>query len=93
MNAIVCKRCLEESADLKKLAEHLQAYVDSLPEEMRVDAETYARRMALCESCPRRINIMCAACGCYIQARAAKRRMGCPIESGAPRWTAEIDQQ
>lgn len=88
MNAIPCKKCLEESRDLRALAEHLDRYVDSLPDEIRVDEETYARRIALCEDCPRRVELLCAVCGCYIQARAAKRHMACPIDFGAPRWTA-----
>ncbi len=89
MNPIPCRKCLEESADLRALAEHLDRYVDSLPDEIRTDAETYAKRIALCESCPRRVELLCAVCGCYIQARAAKRRMGCPIDVGEPRWRAQ----
>ena len=89
MNAIPCKKCLEESADLRALAEHLDQYVDSLPGDIRVGAELYAHRLALCEACPRRIDLLCSVCGCYIQARAAKKHMACPIDFGEPRWTAD----
>jgi hypothetical protein len=92
MNAIPCRKCLEESADLRALAEHLDRYVDSLSDDIRVGPETYAKRVALCESCPRRVELLCSVCGCYIQARAAKKRMACPIDFGEPRWQAEPDQ-
>lgn len=89
--ASVCRRCLEEDVSAAALAEHLDNYIASLPEEVRASPGTYEKRLSLCAECPKRIGILCSVCGCYVQARAAKRGMQCPIDFGEPKWRREPD--
>ncbi len=84
---ILCRKCLLEGIDEKGLREYLDGYAASLPLEIRTPEAEYKRRLSLCEECERRIQYTCTLCGCYIQARAAKKRQKCPIPY-APRWSA-----
>lgn len=80
-----CRRC--EPIDLagEALQAHLDAYAASLPDAQRAPEAAYHARLAQCESCEYRIQYTCTLCGCYVQARAAKRRMRCPL-TRAPKW-------
>ena len=42
------------------------------------DPETYAARLNICRTCDNLHSGTCALCGCYLEARAAKKRQGCP---------------
>lgn len=86
---VVCRKCIEENVDVRDLVKHLDEYVDSLPEHIRTSPTEYARRLAICAGCERRAGINCTLCGCYIQARAAKRKLECPNDRGGPKWRAE----
>ena len=61
--------------DLHRL---VKEYIDTLPEEKRTPEETYRQRLSQCENCPSLKDGTCAQCGCYVEARAAKRGLGCP---------------
>lgn len=76
-----CPVCEEKRriADEEKL---LREYVASLLPEMRAGEEEYARRLAQCETCEHRQGNLCAMCGCFVRARAAKRGMHCPHPVG-----------
>ena len=89
---ILCRKCLDRPVDERELMEYLDNYAASLPETIRVSEEVYAKRLELCAYCPRLISHMCSLCGCYVQARAAKKNMRCP-EPGAPRWTEEFTDE
>ena len=84
---LLCRRCLLEEVEEGGLREHLDHYAATLPIEARAPEAEYKRRLALCEDCGHRIRFTCTLCGCYIQARAAKKRQRCPLP-GAPRWSA-----
>ena len=43
-----------------------------------------SRRLAICRDCDQLRSGLCALCGCYVELRAAKGRMGCPALP--PRW-------
>ncbi len=86
-SGILCRKCLTQDVDEQSLRAHLDGYAASLPEEIRTPEAEYVRRLFICEGCPHRIQFTCTQCGCYIQARAAKRMLKCPLP-GAPRWTA-----
>lgn len=85
---ILCRRCLDRPISERELMEYLDNYVSSLPDGIRVREETYQARLSECSACPRRIAQMCTLCGCYVQARAAKKNQRCP-EPGHPRWLEE----
>ena len=75
---ILCRRCLEKDIRADELRAYLDNYVRDLPDAIRTDADVYAARLTLCEACARRTNFTCTLCGCYVQARAAKRIQKCP---------------
>lgn len=82
---ILCRKCLDRPIDERELMEYLDNYAASLPENIRASADVYTFRLNICKNCPRLLVHMCTLCGCYVQARAAKKNMRCP-EAGAPRW-------
>ena len=72
-----CRCTLLESgqADMAKL---VRDYVDSLSADEKTDEATYAARLNICRACDDLHSGTCALCGCYVEARAAKKRQGCP---------------
>ena len=80
-----CRCLLDESAP--DLAALVREAVAALPEEEKAGAATYRDRLAVCRECPALRNGTCALCGCYVEHRAAKRRLACP--DIPPRWTEE----
>ena len=87
---ILCRRCLPDEIPESELLAYLDGFAASLPDDVRVPEKTYARRLELCEACCHRILYTCTLCGCYIQARAAKKHMKCPIPA-APRWEVVLE--
>ena len=77
---VLCRKCLEIPVGERELAEALDRYLEKLPAEVRVPPEVYEARLALCADCPHRLLYTCVKCGCYVQARAAKRGTVCPGE-------------
>lgn len=78
MDANTCKRCLLSETSDKRLYETVQAYIQSLPEDVKAAPEEYRRRLSICKGCGELLNGMCRQCGCFIEARAAKARAVCP---------------
>lgn len=77
-------RCLLAQSGQEALARSVAEYVALLPEEDRAPEDVRKARLALCLSCPRLTDGTCALCGCYVEARTAKRRQRCPAPE--PRW-------
>ena len=76
------------------LAEHwpdlhrsVSEYIALLPDEQRAGDADYRARLSVCQACEHLRDGTCALCGCYVEARAAKRGLGCPMTP--PRWHAE----
>lgn len=86
---VLCRKCLEEDISAEELAEYLDGYVNSLDEDIRTSPGVYEMRLKICGDCEKRIALTCSLCGCYIQARAAKKKLECPYDHGGPKWTAE----
>ena len=80
-----CRCLLTESAP--DLARTVAEYVASLPEAQRAPETVYRRRLLRCTACDALRDGTCALCGCYVEARAAKRLQRCPAVP--PRWEAE----
>lgn len=53
-------------------------YVASLPEEQKAPDDVYRARLNVCVTCDALRDGTCGLCGCYVEARAAKRGMRCP---------------
>lgn len=81
----LCRRCLlEDMDDQRPLYQLILEYVSSLPEDIRTEESEYRRRLALCRDCAFLMGGTCQKCGCYAEARAAKKAMRCPGPD--PRW-------
>lgn len=78
-NGKKCRKCLLEELDAKKLAESIADHVSLIPEDKRTDAEEYSRRLGICKGCPSLMEGMCGECGCFVEIRAAKSHMRCPV--------------
>ena len=85
---VLCRKCMEDDVSIAELADYLDGYVNSLPEDMRTPPDIYEERLRICGECERRTALTCTLCGCYIQTRAAKRHMECPNDKGGPKWRA-----
>lgn len=81
-----CRCTLLESGQAD-LAQVVRAYVDALPEDERADEARYAARLNICRGCNDLHSGTCALCGCYVEARAAKRKQQCPAVPA--KWGAE----
>jgi len=80
-----CKRCLlRESAQADTLWD-IQDKIDRLPLTDRADEALYRQRLDACRACDHLISGVCMKCGCYVEFRAAFRRMKCPNVSDR-RW-------
>ncbi len=80
-------RCLLKDSGQQDMARLVADYISTLPEETRVPREVYQHRLAQCQQCQALHSGTCARCGCYVEARAAKRSLACP--DVPPRWQAE----
>lgn len=79
-----CRCLLGES--FPEMQRSIAEYVSLLPEEQKAAPEVYAARLAVCRQCEHLRDGTCALCGCYVEARAAKKNMNCPDVPG--RWTS-----
>ena len=68
------------------MARVIAEYVESLPPESRAPEALRQARLSRCLACPHLTDGTCALCGCYVEARAAKRSQVCPDVPG--RWEA-----
>ena len=74
-----CLRCLiAEMPDATALAEIIAQRIEQLPPEERTEEAERQRRLAQCRRCPHLRMGTCGLCGCYVEIRAAKTRLGCP---------------
>lgn len=80
MSGQKCRRCLlRELEQGQELYEAIKARREKLPPEERASDEAYEARLALCRQCQELQNATCMQCGCYVESRAAKQRMYCPL--------------
>ncbi len=74
-----CIRCLlSELPDERALSEIIRERIAQMPESERATEAERQRRLSRCRACGKLNRGTCAACGCYVELRAARRRMSCP---------------
>ncbi|MDO4283691.1 MAG: DUF6171 family protein [Eubacteriales bacterium] len=76
----VCRQCLTRDMAEKDQFENLYRLIALIPEEEKVDAETYEKRLAACRACRYLLEGICHACGCFAELRAARADRDCPYE-------------
>lgn len=75
----ICRRCLlEDMPDQAALAASVRELVALLPEHLRAPEKITSARLDICKNCDHLYGGMCELCGCYVQLRAAKKKLGCP---------------
>ena len=79
-----CRCLLSEMPDEAALTEIVRERIAELPEEERAEEPERKRRLSLCRECVSLNRGTCILCGCYVEIRAVKKRMGCP--NVPPRW-------
>lgn len=73
-----CKRCLLlESAEEDTLA-LIREKITAIPAADKADDTLYQARLAACKTCDHLLSGVCVKCGCYVEFRAAYRRLKCP---------------
>ena len=78
-------RCLLREAGEAEMAAAIAEYVAGLDEAVRTDEADYRARLSVCEDCEQLLSGTCRLCGCYVETRAAKKGLSCPMVP--PRWT------
>lgn len=74
----VCKKCLPGQELDEIYFQNLTRYIERMDEFVKVDQETYERRLAFCGSCEKQMKGMCRLCGCFVELRAAQKMQKCP---------------
>ncbi len=73
-----CKRCLLRESAENDTYENIRTRIDKLPDAEKADDALYQQRLDACKDCDHLISGICMKCGCYVEFRAAYRRMKCP---------------
>lgn len=74
-----CPQCVKYSADEEQLAANIAEYLAVIPEEIKTSALIYKERLMICAACSELRGGMCGECGCYVELRAAKKTLSCPV--------------
>ena len=85
MDLQLCRRCLLQDLPGKE-ADYYQSvltYRKTLCAKLKVTEDVYQSRLAACLECDNLVNGMCRQCGCYVQIRAATKKMDCPNPDGS----------
>ena len=81
----VCRRCLlSEMTDENDYYESVKKYRASMPAKKRTPDAAYEERVQSCRGCGFLDRGTCMQCGCYVEMRAARIDMHCPLEE--PLW-------
>lgn len=76
----ICRRCLlRDLAEENDYYQSVQRYRATMPKNKRTPDEEYENRLQACRVCPELDNGTCMACGCYVEMRAARLDMHCPL--------------
>lgn len=63
------------------MLESIKEKISNLSPEEKADDELYNNRLAFCKQCDNLISGVCMKCGCYVEFRAAFKKMKCPDAS------------
>ena len=77
----MCTRCLlRDMIEAGDSMEMIEKYRAAIKEADRVTEEIYESRLSVCQDCEKLNAGTCMACGCYVELRAAARRVTVPEE-------------
>ena len=81
---VYCRRCMLEDIGEDALVQSLNELMLAMPPEEKSDDMLYASRLDICRNCDELNGGTCMKCGCYVEFRALKKRMHCPL--GEEKW-------
>lgn len=73
-----CKKCLLYEAGEKITLAEIEAYINTLQQDIKADNDTFLSRISFCKECDYLISGMCRKCGCYVEVRARIKSNNCP---------------
>ena len=73
-----CRKCLLKDFDEEQYRSLIKKELDWMDAEMKAPDDIYARRLQTCGDCEKLNQGTCAACGCYVELRAAAKKASCP---------------
>lgn len=79
MEQNICRCCLLQDMDDNDYYQSVVRYRQTLPPGQKSSDEEYQRRLTLCRECKELMNGVCGQCGCYVEMRAAAKKMRCPF--------------
>ena len=74
-----CRCLLRDRADMEAERQRVKIYRSVMPEELRVEDAAYEQRLQTCMECEALQNGTCMECGCFVEMRAARQDMCCPL--------------
>ena len=79
-----CRRCLlQDMADENDYYASVVRYRATMPRRVRTPDAEYAARLEHCRACPSLNAGTCMQCGCYVEMRAARTDMHCPLDNAS----------
>lgn len=78
MSGKECKRCLLREAAQDDTLRDIQGQLEKVSVDERAEDGIYQQRLEACKSCDHLIAGVCMKCGCYVEFRAAFKKMKCP---------------
>ena len=74
-----CRCLLRDRTDMEVERRRVKIYRSVMSEELRVEDAVYEQRLKICIECEALQNGTCMECGCFVEMRAARRDMNCPV--------------
>lgn len=77
-----CRRCLlQDMADENDYYASVVRYRATMPRRVRTPDAEYTARLEHCRTCSSLNAGTCMQCGCYVEMRAARTDMHCPLDN------------
>ena len=74
-----CRCLLRDRTDMEAERRRVKIYRSVMPKERGVEDAVYEQRLQICMECEALQNGTCMECGCFVEMRAARRDMCCPL--------------
>ncbi|NLN66456.1 MAG: hypothetical protein GX144_13845 [Clostridiaceae bacterium] len=71
-----CRNCLD--LDREVFQKTIEEYVQNLSPDDKAGERLYQTRLQICSACSDCLEGLCRVCGCFVMARAAKKKARCP---------------
>ena len=76
----ICRRCLLKEMNEEQYRKVIEEGLSALPKEDLVAEDVVSGRLNVCKECEKLNMGTCAACGCYVEIRAALKKGNCPYK-------------